>query len=95
MARLSRLPIAFALLLAFAFAMQTSNAGKEGSLTLQQCPDACSYRCSQTQYRNRCLEFCNYCCVRCLCVPSGFYGNREECPCYNNIKTKEGTNKCP
>nr|UQE86411.1 GASA protein [Gossypium barbadense] len=59
------------------------------------CPKACEYRCSKTHHRKPCLFFCNYCCQRCLCVPSRFYGNREECPCYNNIKTKEGKNKCP
>ena len=25
-----------------------------------------------------------------LCVPSGYYGNKGECPCYNNWKTKRG-----
>ncbi|OIV93348.1 hypothetical protein TanjilG_08761 [Lupinus angustifolius] len=25
----------------------------------------------------------------------GTYGNKEECPCYNNWKTKEGAPKCP
>ncbi|XP_022723091.1 gibberellin-regulated protein 12-like [Durio zibethinus] len=95
MARLSWLPFAFFLILALSFAIQTANAGKEGSLRLQDCPKACDFRCSKTHHRKPCLFFCNYCCQRCLCVPSGTYGNREECPCYNNIKTKEGANKCP
>ncbi|GMI70630.1 GAST1 protein homolog 4 [Hibiscus trionum] len=97
MARLSWLPFAFFLvLIVFTFvAIQTTNAGKEGSLRLQDCPNACNVRCSQTQYRNACLEFCNYCCQRCLCVPSGYYGHTGECPCYDNIMTKEGKHKCP
>ncbi|KAB2062164.1 hypothetical protein E1A91_A10G139000v1 [Gossypium mustelinum] len=96
MARFSCLPFAFFLILIlFTFSIQTANAGKEGSLRLQDCPKACEYRCSKTHHRKPCLFFCNYCCQRCLCVPSRFYGNREECPCYNNIKTKEGKNKCP
>ncbi|XP_022761043.1 gibberellin-regulated protein 12-like [Durio zibethinus] len=94
MARLSWLPFAFFLILALSFAFQTANAGKEGSLKLQHCPKACDFRCSKTHHRKPCLFFCNYCCQRCLCVPSGTYGNRE-CPCYNNIKTKEGKKKCP
>ncbi|XP_057530186.1 gibberellin-regulated protein 12-like [Amaranthus tricolor] len=72
-----------------------SKAGGEGSLTIDQCPGACAYRCPNTQYRNACLEFCNKCCDKCLCVPSGTYGHKEECPCYNNWKTKEGGPKCP
>ncbi|KAK1259547.1 Gibberellin-regulated protein 12 [Acorus gramineus] len=31
----------------------------------------------------------------CHCVPSGTYGHKEECPCYNNMKTKEGKPKYP
>ncbi|XP_041004063.1 gibberellin-regulated protein 12-like [Juglans microcarpa x Juglans regia] len=59
------------------------------------CPRACNYRCSKTHHRKPCLFFCNKCCQKCLCVPSGTYGNKEECPCYNNWKTKEGRPKCP
>ncbi|XP_021291630.1 gibberellin-regulated protein 12-like, partial [Herrania umbratica] len=95
MARLCWLPFAFFLILALSFTIQTANAGKEGSLHLEDCPKACDVRCSKTHHRKPCLFFCDYCCKRCLCVPSGTYGNREECPCYNNIKTKEGKNKCP
>ncbi|GMN63905.1 hypothetical protein TIFTF001_032991 [Ficus carica] len=56
---------------------------------------ASSRRCSATQYKKPCLFFCNKCCQKCLCVPSGTYGHKEECPCYNTWKTKEGTPKCP
>ncbi|KAL4386399.1 hypothetical protein GQ457_09G026890 [Hibiscus cannabinus] len=96
MARLSWLPFAFLLVLTvFSFSIQTANAGGEGSLRLQDCSNACNVRCSQTSHKSACLEFCNYCCQRCLCVPSGYYGHNGECQCYDNIKTKEGTHKCP
>ncbi|KAJ3677368.1 hypothetical protein LUZ60_003092 [Juncus effusus] len=67
----------------------------QGSLQSSQCPGQCSRRCSQTQYKKPCLFFCQKCCRTCLCVPTGYYGNKAECPCYNNWKTKEGGPKCP
>ncbi|XP_029117841.1 gibberellin-regulated protein 5-like [Elaeis guineensis] len=69
--------------------------GGEGSVPVEQCPDKCSYRCSATSHRKPCMSFCIQCCTKCLCVPSGTYGHKEECPCYNNWKTKEGKPKCP
>ncbi|KAL1190623.1 Gibberellin-regulated protein 12 [Cardamine amara subsp. amara] len=69
--------------------------GGEGSLTIQECPKACAVRCSATSHKKPCLFYCNYCCKKCLCVPSGTYGHKEECPCYNNWKTEEGKPKCP
>ncbi|XP_073001084.1 gibberellin-regulated protein 6-like [Typha latifolia] len=66
-----------------------------GSLRTSQCPGQCTRRCSQTQYHKPCMFFCQKCCMKCLCVPSGFYGNKGECPCYNNWKTKRGGPKCP
>ncbi|XP_052197520.1 protein RSI-1-like [Diospyros lotus] len=61
----------------------------------QDCRPRCSYRCSATSYRKRCMFFCLKCCAKCLCVPPGTYGNKETCPCYNNWKTKKGGPKCP
>ncbi|KAI4317509.1 hypothetical protein L6164_025374 [Bauhinia variegata] len=95
MTKIVCLPYAFLLVLAMAFVAQLTYGGGEGSLRPEQCAGACDYRCSETQYRKACLTFCNYCCQKCLCVPTGFYGHKEECPCYNNWKTKEGTPKCP
>ncbi|KAI3440604.1 uncharacterized protein J3R85_003376 [Psidium guajava] len=66
-----------------------------GSLKSYQCSGQCSRRCKQTQYKKPCLFFCNKCCAKCLCVPPGFYGNKQVCPCYNNWKTKRGGPKCP
>ncbi|GMJ03798.1 hypothetical protein like AT3G10185 [Hibiscus trionum] len=67
----------------------------QGSLLPQECGPRCSERCSKTQYKKPCLFFCNKCCVKCLCVPPGTYGNKQVCPCYNNWKTKRGGPKCP
>ncbi|XP_031254220.1 gibberellin-regulated protein 4 [Pistacia vera] len=66
-----------------------------GSLKSFQCPSQCTRRCSKTQYHKPCMFFCQKCCKKCLCVPPGFYGNKQVCPCYNNWKTKEGGPKCP
>ncbi|KAI3665874.1 hypothetical protein L6452_44509 [Arctium lappa] len=66
-----------------------------GSLKSAQCPGQCIRRCSRTQYHKPCMFFCQKCCAKCLCVPPGYYGNKQVCPCYNNWKTKEGGPKCP
>ncbi|KAI8014228.1 Gibberellin-regulated protein 12 [Camellia lanceoleosa] len=96
MAGFSRLPFVFLFFLVASMStIQVSLAGGEGSLTKDQCPAACAERCSATSHLNNCLMFCNLCCDKCLCVPSGTYGHKEECPCYNNWKTKEGGPKCP
>ncbi|KAF8695282.1 hypothetical protein HU200_037501 [Digitaria exilis] len=62
---------------------------------IAECSPECARRCGNTQYEKPCLFFCNKCCNACLCVPSGYYGNKGECPCYNNWKTKRGGPKCP
>ncbi|CAH8264283.1 unnamed protein product [Arabidopsis lyrata] len=69
--------------------------GGEGSLRPEECPKACEIRCSATSHKKPCLFYCNKCCSKCLCVPSGTYGHKEECPCYDNWRTKEGGPKCP
>ncbi|XP_004517034.1 gibberellin-regulated protein 12-like [Cicer arietinum] len=86
---------AILLMLVMAFAIKDTYAGKEGSLRPKECATACALRCSATQYKEACLTYCNLCCAKCLCVPSGTYGHKEECPCYNNWKTKKGGPKCP
>ncbi|XP_024196095.1 gibberellin-regulated protein 12 [Rosa chinensis] len=109
MARLSWISIAFFVILAFAIntlaqwdidqspapAVQIVPQGGEGSLKAEECAGACDFRCSATSHKKPCLFFCNMCCQKCLCVPSGTYGHKEECPCYNNWKTQEGGPKCP
>lgn len=59
-----------------------------------ECPSECKRRCSKTR-KTACMDFCQYCCKKCLCVPPGTSGNKDVCPCYNNWKTKEGGPKCP
>ncbi|XP_050374636.1 LOW QUALITY PROTEIN: gibberellin-regulated protein 12-like [Argentina anserina] len=72
------------------------NNGGEGSLKPEECVAACDYRCSETSHKKPCLFFFyNICCQKCLCVPSGTYGHKEECTCYNNWKTQEGGPKYP
>ncbi|CAL9068644.1 unnamed protein product [Musa banksii] len=94
------------LLLAFVFVWQAEiiaantsavyqPSGGEGSLRPEECAGKCEYRCSETSHKKPCLFFCKMCCAKCLCVPSGTDGHKEECPCYNNWKTKEGKPKCP
>ncbi|KAK7318944.1 hypothetical protein RJT34_03653 [Clitoria ternatea] len=95
MAKFSWLNYAFILFFAMAFVTQLVSAGGEGSLHPGECGNACDYRCSKTQHKKPCLFFCNKCCQKCLCVPSGTYGHKEECPCYNKWMTKRGTPKCP
>ncbi|KAJ4723015.1 Gibberellin regulated protein [Melia azedarach] len=95
MAKLSWVPISLFVLLSLVFLIEASSAGGEGSLRPEQCADACAYRCSETSHKKPCLFFCNMCCKKCLCVPSGTDGHKDECPCYNNWKTKEGGPKCP
>ncbi|KAI6674434.1 hypothetical protein NL676_002340 [Syzygium grande] len=98
MARLPllRSPLLFFLVVSGCFAA-VSLAGGEGSLrpnrTMRRRVQ--NYRCSATSHRKPCLFFCNKCCAKCLCVPSGTDGHKEECPCYNNWTTKEGKPKCP
>ncbi|KAJ7566247.1 hypothetical protein O6H91_02G094100 [Diphasiastrum complanatum] len=59
------------------------------------CASACNYRCSKASLHKRCIKYCNICCGNCKCVPSGTSGNKEECPCYNELKNSKGGPKCP
>ncbi|CAH2070452.1 unnamed protein product [Thlaspi arvense] len=78
------------------FAVQFSNAEEpESPSEAPVIHKACDFRCSATSHKKPCLFYCNYCCKKCLCVPSGTYGHKEEYPCYNNWHTKEGGPKCP
>ncbi|KAK8473852.1 hypothetical protein PHAVU_001G268150 [Phaseolus vulgaris] len=86
---------AFLLLFLMTFVTQLAYGGGEGSLKPEECPGACEVRCSKTRVKKACLFYCNLCCDKCLCVPSGTVGNKEECPCYNNWKNENGGPKCP
>ncbi|KAJ3671906.1 hypothetical protein LUZ60_007985 [Juncus effusus] len=104
MARFLGISSGLLLLIASAFVAETVEGtstlnfrpmGGEGSVKKEDCPAACEYRCSATSHKKPCMFFCQMCCEKCLCLPSGTSGNKEECPCYNNWKTKEGSPKCP
>ncbi|KAF6148270.1 hypothetical protein GIB67_012045 [Kingdonia uniflora] len=75
-----------------------SRQGRDGngSLRSYQCPGRCSTRCSKVGHHHQtCMELCQKCCSKCLCVPPGTFGNKAMCSCYNNWKTREGGPKCP
>ncbi|CAF2120941.1 hypothetical protein HID58_009048 [Brassica napus] len=60
------------------------------------CNGKCNVRCSKARIHDRCLKYCNICCGKCdYCVPSGTYGNKDECPCYRDMKNSKGGPKCP
>ncbi|CAN8301230.1 unnamed protein product [Cochlearia groenlandica] len=60
------------------------------------CDGKCNVRCSKAGRQDRCLKYCNICCKKCnSCVPSGTYGNKDECPCYRDMKNSKGQPKCP
>ncbi|KAM7507706.1 hypothetical protein LguiA_018159 [Lonicera macranthoides] len=69
--------------------LETTTAGSEF------CDSKCAVRCSKAGRQDRCLKYCGICCEKCDCVPSGTYGNKDECPCYRDMKNSKGGPKCP
>ncbi|CAA7021786.1 unnamed protein product [Microthlaspi erraticum] len=59
------------------------------------CGSKCNVRCSKANANEACLKYCNICCEKCNCVPSGTYGNKDECPCYRDMTNSKGGSKCP
>ncbi|KAH6832819.1 Gibberellin-regulated family protein [Perilla frutescens var. hirtella] len=59
------------------------------------CKGKCEVRCSSAGRKERCMEYCGICCSKCNCVPSGTVGNKDECPCYRDLKNSKGKPKCP
>ncbi|XP_010475933.1 PREDICTED: gibberellin-regulated protein 8-like [Camelina sativa] len=61
------------------------------------CDGKCKVRCSKNDREpDKCFKLCNICCHKCNnCVPSGTYGNKDECPCYRDMKNSKGGSKCP
>ncbi|XP_010920764.1 peamaclein [Elaeis guineensis] len=61
------------------------------------CDSKCKVRCAKAGVMDRCLKYCGMCCEECKCVPSGTYGNKDECPCYRDKVTKGDSKKpkCP
>ncbi|KNA19372.1 hypothetical protein SOVF_062180 [Spinacia oleracea] len=58
------------------------------------CGSKCGVRCSKAGHEG-CMTFCQLCCKKCNCVPSGTYGNKHECPCYRDMRNSKGKPKCP
>ncbi|XP_058772357.1 gibberellin-regulated protein 12-like [Vicia villosa] len=85
----------FLLMIVFISVIQDAYAGGEGLLLSEESERECENRCSIAMDKKACLTYCNISCGKCFCVPSGTYSHKEECPCYNNWKTKRGTPKCP
>ncbi|KAL2232418.1 peamaclein [Sesamum indicum] len=80
------------LVFAIVLIMITSAMGDDDS---SFCDGKCSVRCSKAGRQDRCLKYCGICCEKCHCVPSGTYGNKDECPCYRDMKNSKGNPKCP
>ncbi|KAI3453912.1 hypothetical protein Pfo_010575 [Paulownia fortunei] len=59
------------------------------------CNSKCGERCSKAGLKKRCLKYCGICCAACNCVPPGTYGNKDQCPCYRDMKNSKGKPKCP
>ncbi|KAF3777510.1 Snakin-1 [Nymphaea thermarum] len=59
------------------------------------CDMKCKIRCFKAAVKDRCIKYCGLCCAECKCVPSGTYGNKDECPCYRDKKSGSGKPKCP
>nr|ABN12953.1 GASA-like protein [Gymnadenia conopsea] len=88
--RILLLPLLIGLLLASYSQMASSQSAF--------CGEKCKVRCSKASDHDRCLRYCGVCCNLCGCVPSGTYGNKDECPCYRDKYTGVGQRrrpKCP
>ncbi|XP_058080612.1 peamaclein-like [Magnolia sinica] len=88
MAKLSTPLLFLFLLLSFSY-IQSTMAGSAF------CDSKCATRCSKASVHDRCLKYCGLCCEECKCVPSGTYGNKDECPCYRDKLNSKGKPKCP
>ncbi|KAL3723736.1 hypothetical protein ACJRO7_035842 [Eucalyptus globulus] len=65
------------------------------SLQPIDCGAACEARCKLSSRPNLCKRACGSCCAKCNRVPPGTAGNRETCPCYANLTTRDLIPKCP
>ncbi|CAN0905554.1 unnamed protein product, partial [Linum grandiflorum] len=80
------------LIISSVFQLPTVAAGDGES---SWCDSKCGVRCSKAGVKDRCLKYCGICCEKCNCVPSGTYGNKDECPCYRDMMNSKGKPKCP
>ncbi|RZR78128.1 hypothetical protein BHM03_00003368 [Ensete ventricosum] len=78
-------------------ASMAADSGKHWYPSPWQYPRNCKVRCAKAGVMDRCLNYCGMCCEECKCVPSGTYGNKDECPCYRDKVTKDEKrkSKCP
>ncbi|PIM98428.1 hypothetical protein CDL12_29092 [Handroanthus impetiginosus] len=81
---------------AFLLVAMVLSSGFLESFAADTCNQKCGVRCSKAGLKKRCLKYCGICCAACnSCVPSGTYGNKDECPCYRDMKNSKGQPKCP
>ncbi|KAK1291412.1 Snakin-1 [Acorus calamus] len=48
-----------------------------------------------SSFRHEASAASEVCHSKCKCVPSGTYGNKDECPCYRDRVNSKGQSKCP
>ncbi|EFJ29463.1 hypothetical protein SELMODRAFT_440818 [Selaginella moellendorffii] len=75
--------------------IQGSTGRSRQLLAKIDCAQACTSRCEVASVHDRCMNYCGICCQSCNCVPSGHYGNKDECSCYRDKKNSKGKAKCP
>ncbi|KAK1267860.1 Snakin-1 [Acorus gramineus] len=82
--------------LVFLLLLLASSFLHEASAASEVCHSKCKVRCSKAGVWDRCFKYCLDCCDVCKeCVPSGTYGNKDECPCYRDRVNRKGQSKCP
>ncbi|PWA99614.1 gibberellin regulated protein [Artemisia annua] len=62
------------------------------------CKAKCKVRCFKSGFPDKCMKYCQLCCLDCKCVPTystNMLDNKRECPCYKDKKTNKGRSKCP
>ncbi|KAK1323283.1 Snakin-1 [Acorus calamus] len=82
-------------LLFLLFTFSYTQAAMKDSVPAGFCGSKCKVRCSKASVQDRCLKYCGICCATCKCVPSGTYGNKDQCPCYRDMLSSKGRPKCP
>ncbi|KAJ3673042.1 hypothetical protein LUZ60_006416 [Juncus effusus] len=88
--------LALLLLLLTSSYLQSTKATNSTSTYSDFCGKKCDGRCSAKGEASRCKPYCLMCCAKCNCVPSGTYGNKDECPCYRDmVSPKTKRSKCP
>ncbi|KAL2232417.1 UNVERIFIED_CONTAM: Gibberellin-regulated protein 10 [Sesamum indicum] len=72
-----------ALLLLLTTMLETTTADQDPPSDLSAfCKGKCDVRCSLASRKDRCLKYWTF-------------GNKDECPCYRDLKNSKGESKCP